>query len=324
MTPEADPAVIVVGAGIAGISCARALAKAGLTVQVRDRGHRIGGRMANRTIAGRAVDIGASYFTAHDPDFCRVVDDWQERGLARHWTDTFHLADADGLSGTTTGPVRWAAAGGLRSLVEDLASILDVRYPVEVSAVGPDAQVDGDSAAAVVLAMPDPQALDLLAESAPVAAALDGEWAPSIALFAGWSERRWAPIDGVFVADSPVLKWIADDGRRRGDHAPVLVAHSTMVLAAGYLDDPQRAQPVMLSELLRLLAIDAAPDWVHVKRWSLSVPVSARDRPFLLSGEGPGQFVGVCGDGWGPRARIEGAFLSGRKLGEHLAQRLGG
>ena len=53
-----DP-VIVVGAGISGVAAARELRDAGLPVVVLDRGRRIGGRMASRTIDGRPVDIGA-------------------------------------------------------------------------------------------------------------------------------------------------------------------------------------------------------------------------------------------------------------------------
>jgi len=76
-----DP-VIVVGAGISGVAAAREVKDAGLPVVVVDRGRRIGGRMASRTIDGRPVDIGASYFTASDPAFTALVADWQQRGLA--------------------------------------------------------------------------------------------------------------------------------------------------------------------------------------------------------------------------------------------------
>jgi predicted NAD/FAD-dependent oxidoreductase len=83
---------VVVGGGISGIACARELAAAGVPVRVLDRGRRVGGRMAVRTVDGHAVDTGASYFTVSDPSLCGGVDDWQRRGLARPWTDTFAVA----------------------------------------------------------------------------------------------------------------------------------------------------------------------------------------------------------------------------------------
>lgn len=319
--------VVVVGAGISGIACARALTEAGVPVRVLDRGRRLGGRMAVRTVEGRPIDIGASYFTVHDDDFRRVVEGWLADGLAHPWTDTFHVATPDGAPVPTVGPMRYGAADGLRSLVEHLADGLQVGSATEVAEVaasGSGPTVDGEPAAAVVLAMPGPQALDLLAEDlVDERAAADGEWEPTLALYAAWERRTWGPVDGVFVNESPLLSWIADDGRRRGDDAAVLVAHSTSVLAAAYLDDPDRAVSPMLRELQTVLDIAHEPRWAAVHRWSLSRPHTARphastDAPFHL-GE---RLVGLCGDAWSPRPRVEAAYLSGHLLGQALVDRL--
>ena len=150
----------MVGAGISGVAAARELRDAGLPVVVLDRGRRIGGRMASRTIDGRPVDIGASYFTVSDPAFETVVADWQQRGLAHPWTDTFQMRDGNETS-SKSGPMRWGTPHGLRSLVEDLAAGLDVRSQT-VAQIGPGPSVDGQPASAVLLAMPDPQARRLL------------------------------------------------------------------------------------------------------------------------------------------------------------------
>jgi renalase len=312
--------VVVVGAGIAGVACARQLAEAAISHRVYDRGHRIGGRMAVRTIDGRPVDMGASYFTAHDPAFLEVTQDWVRRGLARAWTDTFHLATPEGLQGTTTGARRYAATRGLRSLVEDLAAGLDIKHPHDVEAVVAGPAVDGESAVAVVLAMPDPQALDLLSDGLPAELAVvqDSTWEPVLALAARWPHREWPQLDGVFVNESPILTFVADDGSRRGDGAPLLVAHADPVFSAGHMDDPQTAAPAMLAELEAVLGITAAPEWVHVKRWGVAHPAGKRAEAFHL---GPAM-VGLAGDGWHGRPRVESAYLSGRALGDELAVRL--
>ena len=48
----------MIGGGISGIACATALADAGLSVDVLDRGHRLGGRLATQTLrdTGTACD----------------------------------------------------------------------------------------------------------------------------------------------------------------------------------------------------------------------------------------------------------------------------
>jgi predicted NAD/FAD-dependent oxidoreductase len=331
---SAGPPVIVVGAGIAGTACARVLVSGGLPVRVLDRGRRVGGRMALRREqvggAEHVVDIGASYFTVSDPGFSTVADGWRERGLARPWTDTFLvLPAAGGDARTTSGPERWASPVGLRFLVEDLATDLDVASETDVEQVDAGEEglaVDGAAAAAVVLAMPQPQAADVLpaplAERLGLEAGLD--WLPTLTVWAGWRRRWWPEFDGAFVEGSRVIDRIADDGRRRGDGAPVLVAHSTAEFAARWIDEPDGGIPGVLAELGRLLGGRTPagdPVFARARRWSLASPRVPQDRPFALDDE---LAVGVCGDAWGPKSRVEQAWLSGTALGAALLGRLRG
>ena len=309
--------VVIVGAGLAGVACARELRAAGLGVRILDRGRLPGGRMASRRLwdRDRPVDLGASYFTVSDPGFAAVVDDWQARGLAAPWTDTFCVLE-DGGTRTTSGAMRWGAPGSLRSLVEDLADDLPVERTDLV-----DLDVDGDT---VVLAMPDPQARRLCGDH-PVARLLDREWEPVIALAARWPRRTWDDVsptgrfDGAFVNDDPAVGWVADDGRRRGDDAPVLVVHSTPDLARQHLAEPAAIAPELVAAVRRLMDLDA-PEEVHVHRWTFARPTGERDESYALV-EGPDRLVGVCGDGWGPTPKVETAWLSGTLLGQALVRR---
>lgn len=326
-----DP-IVVVGAGISGVACARRLAAAGLPVQVVDRGRRLGGRMASRRLEGRPVDLGASYLTVSDDRFGAVVEAWEAVGLARRWTDSFAVIEDGRVTEVKAGPLRWGTPGGIRSLVEDLAGGLDVRTG-EVELVGPSASgrvlVDGRPCSAVVLAMPDAQARRLLAPGLEAeAAALQADFEPVLALAACFAERGWAGVqaavssaafEGAFVNGDEHLAWIADDGRRRGDDAAVLVAHSTTTYAAAHLADPQPAAQPLVAALRRVLGIAAEPTTTHLQRWSLARPVTTRTEPFLLSES----LVGACGDGWATPAKVEGAYLSGLALGEELVARLG-
>jgi predicted NAD/FAD-dependent oxidoreductase len=327
---DSTPPVVVVGGGISGVACARVLAEAGRAVRVLDRGRRLGGRMAVRTESldgcPHPVDTGASYFTVRDQRFAAVVERWRDAGLARVWTDTFHLLTPEGRVGTTSGVPRWAATHGLRSLVENLAADLHVTRADDVREIelrGGGLQVDGEPAAAVVLAMPDPQAVDLLPEPVSSWLELDHglEWSPAISVWAGWDERWWGELDGAFVDGSPIVSWVADDGRRRGDEAPVLVAHTTSAFATGRLDDPASAVEPVLAELARLLDVEEVPVPLFAKahRWSLAAPLQSHPTPFGLHPA----LVGVCGDAWGDRSRVEQAFLSGHLLGKALLERLG-
>ncbi|MCS5733493.1 NAD(P)/FAD-dependent oxidoreductase [Herbiconiux daphne] len=398
MSPQSSPAsspepsrpadVLVAGAGISGLACARALRESGVTVRVVDRGRRVGGRMSGRTLHGRPVDLGASYFTVPEfagaeptgpesigPDsarsdvtkadfavprgsgFAEVVASWVDRGLARPWTDTFAAidasrtslgdaegeteSDASGASGAAgrfpiaTGPMRYAAGGGLRSLVADLAEGLDVLTEHDVTRVNDDGTVGGVLEGAtsstthgaiggirhrvVVLAMPEPQAARLLEPASPVHAHLDTSvWQPTIAVALGFGERVWpADLHGAFVENSPVLTFVADDGDRRGDGAPVLVAHTTAAFARAHLADPESAVAEVQAEVARVLGLGSVePSWTHAHRWRFARAASTHPEPFVLLGG-----VAVCGDAWGGRSSVATAWASGDALGRAIAAR---
>jgi predicted NAD/FAD-dependent oxidoreductase len=309
--------VTVVGGGIAGMACARALTAAGVPVRVLDRGHRPGGRMASRCMrGGRVVDIGASYLTASPGSaFAAVVADWVTRGLAQPWTDTFAVAGPEGVRRTTTGPVRYAAPAGLRSLVADLSTGLDLRPEHAVERVGAGPTVDGEPVPAAALALPDPQARRLLDPATADRLLGDRAWEPALAVVLGFRQRCWpADLHGAFVSDDDTVAWIADDGDRRGDGAPVLVAHTTPGFARGHLEDPEAAGPAVGAAVSRVLGLETAPVWTTVHRWTFARPADPRPEPFgLLDG------IGACGDGWSAPSRVEAAWTSGTGLGRALA-----
>lgn len=310
----------MVGAGLSGVTCARTVATAGLPVMLLERSRKPGGRMASRQVDGRRVDLGASYLTVSDDRFAAVVQRWRAAGLARPWTDTFEARDEDGAWQSKQGPLRWGAAHGLRSLVEHEAEGLDVRTATvaQVDHVDGSLRVDGEAARAVVLAMPDPQATRLLGPGlADVARALDDPFEPILALTAVWDERSW-DLDGAFVNGSDVIGWVADDGRRRGDDAAVLVAHSTPALAGAHLEAPDAAGPALVEELCAVLGLPP-PRHTAVHRWTFAKPTGSRERTFWLDERG----LGVCGDAWSTTAKVESAFLSGLELGEALVARFG-
>jgi oxygen-dependent protoporphyrinogen oxidase len=75
----AKTSIVVVGAGIAGLTAAYQLKKAGHDVLVLDQNDYVGGRMANVDWEGFRVDIGAKFVTTADKS---LVDMVSEVGLA--------------------------------------------------------------------------------------------------------------------------------------------------------------------------------------------------------------------------------------------------
>ncbi|NLU78763.1 NAD(P)-binding protein [Micromonospora sp. HNM0581] len=312
--------MVVVGAGIAGVACARELSSAGIPVQVRERGRVVGGRMASRRFDGRPADLGAAYLTVSDPEFAEVVRGWQAAGLAREWTDTFVAYDGESCR-EIPGPMRWAAPRGLRSLAEQLGRDLPVETDRAVGGVGPGPTVDGEAYAAVVLAMPGPQAASLLHPElvAATESVEQQRWSPTLAAMLRFPSRRWTDFRGAFVNSHPLLSLVCDDGDRRGDRAAVLVAHTTDAYAARHLARPTAAGPEIEAAVRDLLALPDRAEHVHVHRWTYAKPAGG-DTPvtsFHLDADG----IGLAGDAFG-EPRVQTAWRSGRDLGRALARRL--
>jgi renalase len=291
--------VVVVGAGIAGLACARELVDAGVPVRILERSGEPGGRLATLRRDDRPVDVGAQYVTADDPAFMGRLQTWRIDGLARPWTDTFR-----GQHGTA--PMRWAAPGGLRGLAADLARELRVDYDSPVTS-----RSELSNAEAVVLAMPGPEALKI----ADLAAAREQSWSPVVTAVLSYGERSWPRFAGAFVNDHPVLATVFDDGDRRGDLAPVLVAHSTAGFAAEASRDDGDLGAVLAEATGEVLGIGAKPE-VELVRWPYAQPGP---------GTGTGLFareddVYLAGDAFG-RPRVQTAWLSGRAVARDILAR---
>jgi phytoene dehydrogenase-like protein len=69
-----DPDVLVVGAGLAGLACARRLHQRGLSVQVLEAADRVGGRVRTDTVEGFRLDYGFQVLLTAYPELQRELD----------------------------------------------------------------------------------------------------------------------------------------------------------------------------------------------------------------------------------------------------------
>lgn len=78
--------VAIIGAGIAGLSCATRLQKLGFEVEVYEKSRGVSGRMSTRNGDDWNADHGAQYFTARDPIFIEELNHWIKNDVAGIWT----------------------------------------------------------------------------------------------------------------------------------------------------------------------------------------------------------------------------------------------
>ena len=73
--------VVIIGAGMAGLTAARTLAEAGLDVVVVEAKDRIGGRILTQHIGNEAIELGAEFIHGRPPELWALID---EAGLETH------------------------------------------------------------------------------------------------------------------------------------------------------------------------------------------------------------------------------------------------
>ena len=97
--PSKPPApvrhIAVIGAGIAGMACARTLAQAGHKVSVFEKSRGAGGRMSTKGTEFGGFDHGAQYFTVRDARFEKALS--ISANLVRRWSaNTERILDEAG------------------------------------------------------------------------------------------------------------------------------------------------------------------------------------------------------------------------------------
>jgi renalase len=322
--------VAIIGAGVGGLAAARALQRAGVTVQVFEKSRGVGGRAATRRVRlGKgevAVDHGAQYFTARDARFQQQIEAWLAEGDLQVWSTGFHTLKRSGLTPPEAGHARYVFASGLNTLGKLLAAGLPVRRSARVTRVTP---ADGGGwqltfkdgshhlSPRVLLNLPAPQAREICSFTLPPSAerALAAvRFAPCLAVLASYPDQPPPVWRGVHVEDGGPLAWVANDSSKRAQASgTVLVLHASPAFSAQHLEAPDAAAPLMLQAAAPLGAAFTRPAWTQVHRWRYARVVTPHPQPYLEGGEG----LLFCGD-WCGGDRLEAAYLSGLAAAEHL------
>jgi renalase len=320
--------VAVVGAGVAGLACARALTERGFRVRIFEREACPGGRLASRRLDTLSFDHGVQYFTTQDARFEAVVRAWQSAGIVARWSARTIVLVGRG-QGEEVKPVpRYVGVPNMEAVAVYMTRGLDVRLAAEVARLerrsGGWVLLDPHGAAldeggfeSIVLAVPSAVAAALLGQDSHlVQRAASVTWDSCWAVMLALARPSAIDFDAAFVNDDPILGWVARESSKPA-RAPLRGAVESWILHAhptwsrAYLElersDASRwVQRAFAARVGRPL-MQAA---VAAHRWRLALPVNPLPEPFLYD---PEQGIGLAGD-WCGGPRVEGAYLSGLAL----------
>ncbi len=307
--------VAIIGAGMAGLACARRLTGAGHQPVIFDKGRGIGGRVATRRAGGLHFDHGAQYVTAKEAGFAAVLEELVGKGAAAEWDDGAERAHVVGTP-------------GMSSIPKALATGLDVRQAQHVTQVAPDGagwRISADGAdhhaTHVVITVPAPQVEGLIGSGhALVHQIADVRLAPCLTLMAAMTGP--APFISLRDEDGPFASIMRDSskpGRPQGD-AAAWVAQASLEFTLAHLEEDldqiaERMLPLLCD---RLGAPQGSVTHATAHRWRYARVTAPLGQPFARA-EGGTLYLG--GD-WCLGARVEAAWTSGTAIAGDLLERL--
>ncbi|MWV29407.1 NAD(P)/FAD-dependent oxidoreductase [Aurantiacibacter rhizosphaerae] len=305
--------IAIIGAGMAGLSCAQRLSGNGHDVRLFDKGRGPGGRMSARRALGDGetlqFDHGAQYFTARDERFTRQVEQWEADGIVARWP----AAKDDA----------WVGVPAMNAPIRAMADALGVTFTAKIDgvrAVGTGWKLLGEGVPgqifdAVVCAVPAEQVAPLLAPHAPVIAELAEATVsyPCWTVMIAFAERPDLPDT---LRDAGPIGWAARNASKpgRGD-AECWVVQASPEWSRNHLEDEQSAVEALLLEQLEKQAGGTLPQIRHASahRWRYAMCGDA-GKGAIWSAE---TSIGACGD-WLHGPRVESAFLSGWELAQKI------
>ncbi|MFQ4138303.1 NAD(P)/FAD-dependent oxidoreductase [Nodosilinea sp. PGN35] len=346
--------VVVIGAGLSGLTAAQRLHREGYRVVVIDKSRGLGGRLATRRLGSIAIDHGCRYLQPFADPVASPLPALLAAEVLRPWRpESFELSSDNALTAVPP-QVLYGAPQGMSAVAKTLAVDLTVQRHWLATALQPlprgwriEGQFLGEAqptppetfeARAVIVAIPAPQAIALIGTAAQHHPELrelchqlqDVTFEAVITVMAGYGNQaarlpNQQGTEGWMVASDthPTLRWLAlDSSKRTTPQDSVVVLHSSAAFAAEVLEqsDLEPAGKTLLTAAASLGDWLSSPQWMQVHRWRYGFVRRALGRDILSHAAIP-TLVG-CGD-WCQGGNAEGAIAAGNRAAVATARALG-
>lgn len=311
----------VVGAGLAGLSCARTLRRAGFFVEVFERDRIIGGRIATTRLGVETFDHGAQYLTARSKSFKSYLEEVAALGYAARWNPR---TTVNGESGAGQMLPWYVGTPGMASIVRPLAESVRIHTGRKVHTL--DRQEKGwhvwfeDETSvgpfnAVAVAVPAPEVRLLLGRYdelvEPVSRVrMQPCWALMVRL-----DDKTLPDQDVFSDMSEVIRWIARNNTKpsRGAKGDSIVIHASPAWSRETEDaEPEAVAEELWGEVSHVLGLPPVrPSRMTAHLWKQGLVDQSLGETYIYSTD---LRVGIAGD-WCLGRLAEHAYESGERLG---------
>ena len=319
--------VAIVGAGLAGLSCARVLRRAGCFVEVFEQDRVVGGRMGTARLGIVPFDHGAQYVTARGDRFKAYLNELVASGYAARW-----MARAgSGNEGEGQMMPWYVGTPGMSSIVRPLAESVRMHFGRRVHTLERkdkawhlwfEDETTAGPFAAVIVAVPAPEAQLLLGRLRDISETVSRvRMVPCWALMVRLDERV-LPDQDVFSDMSQIIRWVSRNNSKpgRGRTGEHIVVHAGQDWTRQTEDaEPETVAEELWAEVSHVLSLPPVrPTQMVAHLWRHSLVETPLGETFIFSRE---HMVGVAGD-WCRGRLAEHAFESGTMLGHAVTDAL--
>jgi renalase len=324
---RSEDSVAIIGAGLAGLACARQLSAAGMKVEVLEKSRGVGGRMATRRADPFQFDHGTQYFTVRDPRFQDFIDGMITEGAVQPWNPRIVILRHGQIDMEEEPKSRYVGVPSMNGICRNLAEGLQIRRNTRV--VRPERRLDGwhlhddrgqflGTYDVLLISAPAPQAAALLPFDPTLSghahsARMLGCWAGMFA----FAQSLPLEFDGAFLVDSP-LNWIARDSskpERNAEHNTWVVHASSEWSAANIEGNAREVMPQLFAAFFEACGLEPClAVYASAHRWRYALAAGSLAAGCFFDDH---RRVGVCGD-WCQEPRVEGAYLSGLALAKRV------
>lgn len=318
--------VAIIGAGIAGLSCATRLKALGIEALLFEKSRGPSGRMSTKNGTGWSTDHGAQYFTARNPLFIEELNSWIKVGVAAAWHPRLNVYENNQWRASTSTESRYVGVPAMNSPGKYLAKNLLVEYKQTIDQI---VQKDGkwflsslesgeiaQSFDYLILAIPAPQALTLIKpldqtdQEADSSVKMLGCWT----VMASFTENVDLPFDAAFI-NHEMISWISRNNSKPGRTGQeTWTIHANPQWSQQWIELEKEEASKLILESAEKLGLNCKNAEIAIHRWRYASGAINTKEGFSLN---LNNRLSLCGD-WLNGGRVEGAWLSGYQLAEAI------
>ncbi len=321
--------IVIVGAGISGLSCARHLMNQGVNLRILEKSSRPGGRCSSHKSHDDFYDHGAQYFTARTPLFKKLTEILKINNQVEELTHAIKQLSDDGSLHDLPDAHRYVGIPNMEAVPNALSVNLPIDYSTKVEAIKyakkvwkinisrPNGRHDIIIADTLIFAIPADQMLRFDVPDCFKETLQHFKMDPCWAVMLGFKTALETSVSALRLNESEYqpLSWVM----KKPDYSSGSIGERWVIHAGPRWS---RSNLEMDSKQVISILFDKFSDIIDTKNFCSSgsklwrYASGGRSHQFRYLAD-LSQSIIACGD-WANGGRIEGAWTSGIAAAEHF------